>query len=722
MTELTPVIRWDQDSDGVVVLTMDDPNQSANTLNVRFVAALEAVVTRLEAEAESITGVVLASAKKTFLAGGDLRDLVTAGPGDRQAVVSQANMVKGLLRRLETLGRPIVAAINGAALGGGLEIALAAHHRIAADLPGTWIGLPEVTLGLLPGGGGIVRSVRLLGLTDALSNVLLLGQRHTAAKAARLGLVNELVGSVAELLPAAKEWIRANPRPRQPWDEVGYSIPGGSPADASFGTTVPALSANLRRQLRDANLPAPPAILAAAAEGARVDLATAFLIESRYFADLVTGQVSKNMIQAFFFDIQYINSGGNRPAGCPTFHATRVAVLGAGMMGAGIAYSCARSNIEVVLKDISAETAARGKAYSERLVAAAIERKVTTPEAGAALLARITPTADVADLAGADLVVEAVFESPDLKHQVFQQAEDVVGADALLASNTSTLPISQLAQAVRRPENFIGMHFFSPVDKMPLVEIIVGEQTKDATLARALDVVRQLGKTPIVVNDSRGFFTSRVIMTFLHEAVAMVGEGVDPASIEQAGAQAGYPAPPLQLLDELTLTLPRKIREETKAAVVASGRSWRGHGSEAVIDRMLDDFGRPGRAGGAGFYDYTDGRRDRLWSGLREHFTGTGTAVPVDDMKERMLFVEALEAVRCLDEGVLRSVAEANVGSLLGIGFPTWTGGVIQYVNGYQGGLPGFVTRARELAGRYGEHLLPPVSLVQKAESGETYS
>ncbi|CUU61044.1 3-hydroxyacyl-CoA dehydrogenase / enoyl-CoA hydratase / 3-hydroxybutyryl-CoA epimerase [Parafrankia irregularis] len=716
MSEPTAIIHWERDPDGVVVLTMDDPGQSANTMNDRFIAALEEAVARLEAEVESITGVVLASAKKSFFAGGDLRDLVRAGPADRQAVIDQATTVKRQLRRLETLGRPVVAAINGAALGGGLEIALAAHHRIAADIPGTAVGLPEVTLGLLPGGGGIVRSVRLLGITSALSKVLLQGQRHTPAKAARLGLVDEVVGSVAELLPAAKAWISVNPSPRQPWDEDGYSIPGGSPADPEFAATLPALPANLRRQLRGADLPAPAAILAAAVEGAQVDLDTAFQIESRYFADLVTGQVSKNMIQAFFFDTQYINSGGNRPAGHPTFLATRVAVLGAGMMGAGIAHSCAKAGIEVVLKDVSVEAAARGKAYSERLVATAVERKALTPEAGATLLARITPTADAADLAGADLVVEAVFESPDLKQQVFQQAEDVVIPDALLASNTSTLPISQLAQGVRRPENFIGMHFFSPVDRMPLVEIIVGEQTSDATLARALDVVQQLRKTPIVVNDRRGFFTSRVIMTFLHEAVAMIGEGIEPASIEQAAAQAGYPAPPLQLLDELTLTLPRRIREETKAVVLAAGRSWHTHGSEAVIDRMIDDFGRPGRAGGAGFYDYVDGRRDGLWLGLREHFTGKQSAVPFEDMKERMLFVEALEAVRCLDEGVLRSVAEANIGSLLGIGFPTWTGGVIQYINGYAGGVPGFVQRARELAARYGERFLPPTSLVQKAE------
>ncbi|SNQ47666.1 3-hydroxyacyl-CoA dehydrogenase / enoyl-CoA hydratase / 3-hydroxybutyryl-CoA epimerase [Frankia canadensis] len=722
MTDPPAVIRWDRDADGVVLLTMDDPEQSANTMNERFLDALDTTINRLREAADSITGVVLVSAKKTFLAGGDLRDLAGVGPEDRPAVMDLSTRVKRQLRRLETLSRPVVAAINGAALGGGLELALAAHHRIAVDGPGVRIGLPEVTFGLLPGGGGVVRSVRLLGITDALSNVLLPGQRHAPVEAARLGLVHELVGSADELLPAAKAWISANPHPRQPWDEDGYSIPGGSPADPELTATVAALPAKLRGQLRNVNLPAPRAILAAAVEGAQADLETAFAIESRYFADLVTGQVSKNLIQAFFFDMRYISSGGSRPAGYPTFRASRAAVLGAGMMGAGIAYSCAQAGMEVVLKDVSAESAARGRAYSERLVAAAIGRAAMTPEAGAALLARVNPTADVADLADADLVIEAVFESPGLKGQVFREAEAVVSPDALLASNTSTLPITQLAQAVRRPEDFIGMHFFSPVEKMPLVEIVVGEKTSDATLARALDVVRQLRKTPIVVNDSRGFFTSRVIIAFLQEAVAMVGEGVDPASIEQAGVQAGYPAPPLQLLDELTLTLPRRIREETKAAVLAAGRQWQTHGSEAVIDRMLDQHGRSGRAGGGGFYEYVDGRRDRLWPGLREQITVKRTELSLEDMKERMLFAEALEAVRCLDEGVLRSVAEANIGSLLGIGFPTWTGGVIQYVNGYEGGLPGFVVRARELANRYGDHFQPPLSLVQKSEAGDTYS
>jgi 3-hydroxyacyl-CoA dehydrogenase/enoyl-CoA hydratase/3-hydroxybutyryl-CoA epimerase len=399
------------------------------------------------------------------------------------------------------------------------------------------------------------------------------------------------------------------------------------------------------------------------------------------------------------------------------------------MMGAAIAYVLARAGIDVVLKDVSLEAAERGFGYSVRLVDKAVEKGRTTREKGDALLARIVPTADAADCAGADLVIEAVFEDPALKHAVLQEVQDIVAPGALLASNTSTLPITTLAAGVSRPADFIGLHFFSPVDKMPLLEIIRGERTSDATLARALDIARQIRKTPIVVNDSRGFFTSRVIGTFTTEGMAMLAEGIEPASIEQASSQAGYPAPVLALMDELTLTLPRKIREETRAAVEAAGGTWAPHPSDALVDRMIDEFGRPGRSGGAGFYEYADGRRVRLWPGLREHFVSPAhragrSAVPFDDLVERMLFIEAIEAVKCLDERVVTSVADANVGSILGIGFPGWTGGVLQYVDQYstgrQTGPAAFVARARELAARYGDRFTPPASLVELARSGGT--
>ncbi|MEV5972394.1 3-hydroxyacyl-CoA dehydrogenase NAD-binding domain-containing protein [Streptomyces sp. NPDC051921] len=729
MSEST-TIRWEQDETGVVTLVLDDPDQSANTMNQAFRASITAIADRAVAEKDSIRGIVYTSAKKTFFAGGDLKDMIKAGPEDAQAIFDTAIEIKNALRRIETLGKPVVAAINGAALGGGYEIALASHHRVALDAPGSKIGLPEVTLGLLPGGGGVARTVRLMGITDALLKVLLQGTQYNPRRAHENGLVHELAATPEEMLAKARAFIDAHPESQQPWDVPGYKIPGGTPSNPRFAANLPAFPANLRKQLNGAPYPAPRNIMAAAVEGSQVDFETALTIESRYFTELVTGQTAKNMIQAFFFDLQAVNSGANRPRGIEPRKVRKVAVLGAGMMGAGIAYSCARAGIEVVLKDVTAESAAKGKGYSEKLCAKAVAKGRTTQEKADALLALITPTGDVADLAGCDAVIEAVFEDTSLKHKVFQEIQHVVEPDALLCSNTSTLPITDLAEGVERRADFIGLHFFSPVDKMPLVEIIKGERTGDEALARAFDLVRQINKTPIVVNDSRGFFTSRVIGHFINEGVAMVGEGAEPASVEQAAAQAGYPAKVLSLMDELTLTLPRKIRNETRKAIEEAGGTWVSHPGELVIDRMVDEFGRPGRSGGAGFYEYgEDGRRGKLWPGLREHFTKPEVEIPFRDMQERMLFAEALDTVRLLEEGVLTSVADANIGSILGIGFPAWTGGVLQYINGYDGraagagvGVAAFVERARELATTYGERFNPPALLVEKAERGEVFT
>ncbi|WP_031074194.1 3-hydroxyacyl-CoA dehydrogenase NAD-binding domain-containing protein [Streptomyces sp. NRRL WC-3742] len=722
----TTTIRWEQDQDGVVTLVLDDPTQSVNTMNDAFTADFEAVVERLAGLGDALRGVVVTSGKKTFFAGGDLKLLSAARPEDAEAVFEKSMRIKRSLRRLETLGKPVVAAMGGSALGGGLELALACHHRIALRNPAARFGFPEVTLGLLPGGGGVVRTVRLFGITDALLTYLLQGNQYRPAQALEHGLVHELVDTPDELTARAKAWIEANPAAVQPWDVKGHKIPGGTPATPAFAANLPAFPANLRKQLNGAPYPAPRNILAAAVESSQVDVDTAMVIEARYFTELACGQTSKNMIQALFFDMQAVNSGAGRPKAVEKRQVRRVAVLGAGMMGAGIAYTCARAGIEVVLKDVSVEAAERGKAYSEGLLTKAIARGRSTEAKRDALLALITPTADPADLAGCDAVIEAVFENTELKHKVFQEIENVVAPDALLCSNTSTLPIGQLAEGVQRRADFIGLHFFSPVDKMRLVEIIRGPETGDEALARAFDLVRQIDRTPIVVNDSRGFFTSRVIGQFLNEGVAMVGEGVHPASVEQAAAQAGYPAKVLSLMDELTLTLPRKIRDEYRRSVEAVGGAWTPHPADAVVDRMVDEFGRPGRSGGAGFYEYgEDGRRGRLWPGLLEHFGGSAASaseVPFEDLKERMLFSEALDSVRCLEEGVLTSVADANVGSILGIGFPAWTGGVLQYINGYEGGPAGFAARARELAAAYGERFAPPALLERIAAEGRTFT
>jgi len=723
MTE-NSTIRWDQDDDGVVILTLDDPNQSANTMNAAYAASMAATVDRLEAEKDEISGVIITSAKKTFFAGGDLNDLRAATPEQSEQIAGFVRDGKALLRRLETLGKPVVAAINGAALGGGLEIALATHHRVIVDDPKAQLGFPEVQLGLLPGAGGVTRSVRMLGIVNALMQLLLQGQRVRPQQAKEIGIVDEIVPTRDDLVPAARKWIAANPEATQPWDVKGYKIPGGTPSTPSLAQNLPAFPANLRKQIKGANYPAPHHIMAVAVEGAQVDFDTASEIEGRYFVDLVTGQVAKNMIQAFFFDLQRVNGSRGRAEDVETFESKKAVVLGAGMMGAAIAYLAARAGIEVVLKDVSLEAAERGKGYSKALVEKAIAKGRSTQEQADELLARITPTATAADAQGADLVIEAVFEDPAVKAQVFAEIEPYLAPGALLGSNTSTLPITGLAEGVSRPDEFIGLHFFSPADKMPLLEIIRGEKTTDATLYRALDVAKQIKKTPIVVNDSRGFFTSRVIGTFINEGVAMLLEGIPAPSIEQASSQAGYPAPVLQLSDELNLNLMRKIAAATEQAIEADGGAFTPHPAQTVVDRMLDEYGRGGKLAGAGFYDYEDGKRTRLWSGLKQAFPPVDDPSKIDltDLEERMLVIEALETVKCLDEGVIESIADANIGSIMGIGFPGWTGGVLQYINGYAGGPPGFVTRARELAEHYGERFEPPVSLVQIAERGETYT
>src|SRR3954447_20691630 len=601
-------VKYERGDDGIVVLTLNDPTASANTMNDLYRASMAEAVDRLYAEQADLAGVVITSAKKTFFAGGNLKSMLAATPDDAGQVFAMAEAIKADLRRLELLGRPVVAALNGAALGGGLEITLACHHRICVDDPKVDLGLPEVTLGLLPGGGGVTRVVRMLGIQSALMDVLLQGPRFKPAAALELGLVDELVATRDELVPAAKAWIEANKDNEEaatnPWDRKGYKIPGGTPSSPSLAGFLPAFPAMLRKQTKGALYPAPRAIMAAAIEGAQVDFDTASTIEARYLANLVVGQNAKNMIQAFFFDLSAINGGSLRPEGVDVFKPTKALVLGAGMMGAGIAYSCARSGIEVVLKDVSQEAADKGKSYSDKLLTKAVERGKMDEAKKAEILGRITATADPADAEGCDLVIEAVFEDPALKAKVFGEIQDVINPDALLCSNTSTLPITELADGVNRPEDFIGLHFFSPVDKMPLVEIIRGEKTSAETIARAVDVVQQIKKTPIVVNDSRGFYTSRVYGTLLTEAAALLEEGVDPQTIERAATMAGFPAPPLAMLDEVSLTLTQHIRKATEEAAARDGIELPEQPGQDTIDRMVEEFHRLGKAAGGGFYDY----------------------------------------------------------------------------------------------------------------------
>ena len=728
------MIRYEKDGDGIVTLTMDDPTSGANTMNELFGRSFKETVERLEAERDSITGVILTSAKKTFFAGGNLTDLQSVTKETAGQFFTLIEDMKADMRRLEKLGRPVVACINGAALGGGLELALACHRRIAVDDPRIKLGLPEVTLGLLPGGGGVTRLVRMLGITEALMGWLLQGQQRRPADAHAKGVVDQLVGSAEELVPAAREWIleQAGGENREeslaaaatkPWDAKGYKIPGGTPSNPSFAANLPAFPANLRKQLKGSPMPAPRAIMSAAVEGSQVDFDTASRIESRYITELASGPVSTAMIQAFFFDLQAINSGRLRPKGegdgFEKRQVGRVGMVGAGMMGAGIAYSCAMSGIDVVLKDVSIEGAQKGKAYSEKLLAKAVERGKMDQAKAEAVLARITPTADMSDLADVDVVIEAVFEDYDLKKQVFAEIEAVVGPDTLLCSNTSTLPITSLSSFVTRPRDFIGLHFFSPVDKMQLVEIIRGEETSDETTARAVDIVQQIRKIPIVVGDGRGFFTSRVFGQLIAEGANLLAEGVDPQTIERAATMAGFPAPPLAMTDEVSLTLTQHIRGEAEKAAAAEGRTLEFTPGEQLIDRMVGEFGRKGRAAGSGFYDYPADGPKVLWPGLREHFA-TGTEVPMQDISDRYLFAMALDTARCFEEGVLGDTESANIGGIFGIGFPPHTGGPATFMTNYAGGLSGFVARADELAVTYGERFRPTEWLREKAAAGNS--
>ncbi|HAG92961.1 MAG: 3-hydroxyacyl-CoA dehydrogenase [Pseudomonadales bacterium] len=713
---MSEAIRYEKDSDNIVVLTMDAPGQSANTMNETYKTSMDECIDRLEKE-ENLAGVVLTSAKKTFFAGGDLNELVKATPEVAQEFMDGVTAIKAQLRRLEMIKAPVVAAINGAALGGGYEICLACNHRIAINDRKTKIGLPEVTLGLLPGGGGVVRLTRLLGF-EAAAPFLMEGKQVNPEQALKAGLIHELADNAEDMLAKAKAFCKANPNVQQPWDTKGYKVPGGTPSHPGLAMKLPIVPAMLKNKTKGC-YPAPEAILSAAVESLQVDVDTAFKIEGRYFTSLAIGKVSTNMIKAFFFQLQQIGKGSSRPKGFEHHTTKKVGILGAGMMGAGIAYSSAMSGIEVVLKDISDENAQKGKDYSKKLLDKAISRGKMTQEKADGILSLIKPTANAEDLQGCDLVIEAVFEKTELKAAVTQEAEAQMLETGVMASNTSSLPITGLAQASCRPANFIGLHFFSPVDKMPLVEIICGKETSDETLAKALDYVLQIRKTPIVVNDARGFFTTRVIGTYVNEGLGMLAEGLNAASIEMAAATAGFPVGTLAISDELNLQTMRNIRLATEAALQAEGKKLEKGASDSVIDRMIDEFDRAGKLAGKGFYDYPQGGKKTLWPGLKEAFGAGSKEIPFEDMKERFLFVQSLETVRCMEEGVIEKVADANIGSIMGIGFPAWTGGVVQYINQY--GLREFVARAEELAKHYGERFTPPALLIEKAEKGEQF-
>jgi 3-hydroxyacyl-CoA dehydrogenase/enoyl-CoA hydratase/3-hydroxybutyryl-CoA epimerase len=685
---------------GIATITFDEPGSQVNTMCRDWQSDLSAVTAQVLQDRDAIRGIILASAKSTFFAGADLKATMRLTAADAPAVFREIEQTKKNFRTLETLGKPVVSCINGTALGGGWEVALVGHCRIAVDDRKIQLGLPEVTLGLIPGASGITKMTRLLGLMGAQPYILE-SRLFTPREGLQAGLVHELVPDRASLRTAALAWIAAHPQAQHPWDEKGYRMPGGSVSNPQIAQALAVAPAMIRKNSRGL-YPAPEYALAAMVEGAQVDVDTALRIESRYLAKLIVSPVARNMVNTFFFNMNAIKSGQSRPQGVARFTPARVGVLGAGMMGAGIAYAQASRGIATVLKDVSLEKAEQGKAYSSRVTQPRVEAGRMSAQDQAALLSRITPTAQAADLQGCELIIEAVFEKRDLKAAVTREAEPMLAADGFFASNTSTLPISGLAGASARPENFIGIHFFSPVDKMKLVEIIRGAQTDDTTVARAFDYVQALGKIPIVVNDARGFYTSRTFGTFVTEGANMLAEGIPAPVIENAGVQCGMPVGPLAVNDETALSLSVLVMDQTRADLAAEGKAYEAGPGQLLIERMVKEFHRPGRAGGAGYYDYPSGTgaRKTLWPGLRTHFEKPGVAWDIQDVKDRLLFRQAIETARCLQEGVLMSVHDANVGSIFGIGFPAWSGGAMQFIYGM--GIDGFLRRAADLATRFG--------------------
>jgi len=713
---------YSKDNDGIVTVTFDNPDSRVNVMNTTFIDALGEALDQIDAEIDDVKGVIVASGKDTFFAGGDLDQIVAVTKDTVDEYFGEIMRVKSMMRRIEKLGRPVVAAINGAALGGGYEICQACHHRVALDSPKVVVGLPEVTLGLLPGGGGVVRLVRMLGLKKALP-LLLEGTRVAARDAAEMGLVDELAVDRDELINKAKQWIRGNPDAVRPWDASGFQIPGGGMDSPEMKQFVTYSAAGLKAKTRGL-YPAPEAILSAAVEGMRVDIDSADRIESRYLAYLSTTQVAKNMITTFY-QMNRLKGGESRPEGFDKSRVSKLGILGAGMMGSGIAYVAAKVGIDVVLKDVDQDAAEKGKSYSDKVASKLIAKGRMTEQEKNDILARIKATAEVDDLEGCDLVVEAVFENRELKATVTKEAEAVLDDNAIFASNTSTLPITGLAEASERPDNFVGLHFFSPVDRMKLVEIICGKKTSDETLARAYDFVTQLRKVPIVVNDSRDFYTSRVFESGCDEGAWLLSDGVDPARIENLARQVGMPVGPLESIDAVSQQLVYLVKHQAQTDFAAEGRDFPAADEPPFqwITRMVDEFDRKGKAYGGGYYEYftdEDGRRHKqIWSGLRDAQPEPTKDVSDQDIKDRVLYRQAIEAARCLEEGVLRSVADCNIGSMMGIGYPAYTGGQLQYINAC--GVAEFTKRATELAEEYGDRFAPPEMLIDMARKGDVF-
>jgi 3-hydroxyacyl-CoA dehydrogenase / enoyl-CoA hydratase / 3-hydroxybutyryl-CoA epimerase len=718
MTAQESTFHYGKDNDGIVTVTMDMTGP-VNSVNPEFTAALTTTLTKLENE-QDLSGVVITSAKDTFVAGADLKHLLAVEPGTEAAFFEERQTVIDLMRRLETLPVPVVAAVNGAALGGGYELCLACHHRIAWNNKKVVVGLPEAGLGLLPGGGGVVRLTKLLGLQKALP-LLLEGKRINANEAPAAGLIDQLVDTLDALIPAAKAWILENKNNEnaslQPWDQKDYKIPGGTSDNPAVNAVAQKTALTLYTKNRG-TLPAPEKILDVATQATKLDLQTALQIEGRAFIALLYSPQTKNMINTNFFQMNQVKNGASRPNNIPTSKITKVGVIGAGMMGQGIAYVSAKAGIEVVLKDVSLDAAEKGKSYSEKVLDKLISRGQIEADNKQTVLNLIQPTDKDNDLEGCNLIIEAVFENMPLKNQITQQHQGYLAKNGIWASNTSTLPITLLAEASHKPSEYIGIHFFSPVDKMKLVEIIAGKDTSDETLAKAFDYVQQIKKTPIVVNDSLGFFTSRVFITPLSEATALVVEGIHPVRIENLGKALGMPVGPLASYDEVSQRLSLDVTDtQIEMGLKKSTNDPTPEGT-AMIRSLVTEHGRGGRRHGGGFYEYNDEGK-HIWPTLIEQYHRPELSISDQDIKDRLLFRAVIESLKCLEEGVLRSVADGNIGSLIGIGAPTWTGGYIQFVNTY--GLDRFIERCNELAEKYGDRFKAPDIVIEKSKTNELF-
>ena len=698
------------DGEGFATITINMVKEPTNLFSIDFIQYYLEIAQKA-VDNPVVKGVIVTSAHRDFMAGADLK-FISNPPEDKEGLFKDILKVHQGFRALEQAGKPFVAAINGTALGGGYELALTCHHRIALNKSSIKIGLPEVGLGLLPGGGGTQRLTYLIGVPKATAYILQ-GKQFRPAQALAEGFIDALAPDEATLIASAKQWILENSTPVQAWDNKRYKIPQGGLMSKSGSDTMIGGIGNLRKKTHG-HYPGAQYAIACIHDGMLLPIDRGLEIEARYFIKAFYSKEAQNLIRTGFFAINEAKKGKVKPKGFEFYGINKVGILGAGMMGAGIAYVSARVGMDVVLKDVSVENAEKGKAYSEKLLQKSVAKGKITPEILQQTLDNIHTTDQAADLTGCDLIIEAVYENPELKASVTKEAEAHLGETKIFASNTSTIPISLLAKASQRPKNFIGMHFFSPVDKMPLVELIVGEETADYAVAAAVDYVIQIGKIPIIVNDSKGFFTSRVFSTFTREGALLLKEGVPPVMIENLAKRVGMPVGPLAAMDEVSLSLALNIidadteeRSETTQALYN------------LLHKMAVDLGRAGKKSGKGFYEYPADKKKHIWSGLKEHFPNDVDYLEAETIEKRILHIMALESYRCLEEGVLNSPTDGDVGSLTGFGFPAYTGGVFSYMDYV--GLPEFVKDCDAFASAYGPRFAVPPSLRAMAVENKTF-